>query len=263
MAESRDHYQVLGLTPDAAADEIRQAHRRLVRVLHPDRHHEETPAERALAERRMREINEAWATLKDPARRSVYDSTRRGAQRGSNGAADGTGFGSEPAPRSTGGQPSARNSSKATSSSWTGPGSSASAGAGAYWRRSGHGQPAGSPRRDMDPPSAGIPVAPGVALLLRRGPIVALVVIVLALFIVSAYAGGRGGSRAVQTPPLDACARVIDGSKAVLVSCSMPNDGEVTAQVDAALDCPGATRYVTVGTDFYCIPKAGESIDGG
>ena len=98
---------------------------------------------------------------------------------------------------------------------------------------------------------------------MRRGPIVAVVVVVIALFIVTAYVGGGDGTREVQTPPLDACARVIDGSKAVLVSCSMPNDGEVIAQVDAALDCPAESRYVTVGTEFYCIPKAGEPTDGG
>lgn len=107
-------------------------------------------------------------------------------------------------------------------------------------------------------------MTPGAAFLLRRGPIVLIVAVVLGLFIVTAYVGGGGEAREVQPPPLDACARVIDGSKAILVPCSMPNDGEVVAQVDAALNCPPeAPRYVTVGTDFYCIPTAEQRTDGG
>ena len=57
----------------ASPDEIRRAHRQLARVLHPDRLAGSSPAERALAERRMREVNAAWTTLSDPARRADYD----------------------------------------------------------------------------------------------------------------------------------------------------------------------------------------------
>lgn len=78
--------------------------------------------------------------------------------------------------------------------------------------------------------------------------------VVLGLVVVTAYAGGRGETRSVQPPPLEACARVLQGSRAVLVPCDVPNDGRVVAQVDAALDCPDeAPRYVTVETDFFCI----------
>jgi hypothetical protein len=93
---------------------------------------------------------------------------------------------------------------------------------------------------------------------------VVIVAAVLGLFIVTAYVGGGGETRQVQPPPLEACARVIEGSTAILVPCSLPNDGEIVARVDAALDCPPeAPRYVTVGTDFYCIPTKEQRTEGG
>ncbi|CAN5567233.1 hypothetical protein BH10ACT1_BH10ACT1_25230 [soil metagenome] len=44
--------------------------------LHPDRMIDGSVAERALADRRMREINEAWHVLQDPVRRRAYDDSR-------------------------------------------------------------------------------------------------------------------------------------------------------------------------------------------
>jgi curved DNA-binding protein CbpA len=73
------HYQTLGVPPSASADEIRTAYRNLARRLHPDRHRLRSPAEAALAERRMRDVNEAWRVLGDPDRRGRYDADRRAA----------------------------------------------------------------------------------------------------------------------------------------------------------------------------------------
>lgn len=71
------YYQRLGVAPSASTEELRAAYRELARRLHPDRQSDASPAERALADRRMREINEAWQTLGEPARRRRYDESLR------------------------------------------------------------------------------------------------------------------------------------------------------------------------------------------
>lgn len=65
-----NHYDTLGVQPDAPAVEIREAYRRLARRHHPDRGDQDAAA--------MATINEAYRVLGDPGRRAVYDAGRRG-----------------------------------------------------------------------------------------------------------------------------------------------------------------------------------------
>ena len=72
------HYEVLGLRPDASPEEIRRAYLHLAREHHPDRHGADA-ARLDAAERRMRDINAAWAVLGDADQRARYDRTLAGA----------------------------------------------------------------------------------------------------------------------------------------------------------------------------------------
>jgi molecular chaperone DnaJ len=67
MAE-RDLYGVLGVPREATQDDIRKAYRRLAREHHPDVNSSDPEAER-----RFKEINLAYQTLSDPAKRRQYD----------------------------------------------------------------------------------------------------------------------------------------------------------------------------------------------
>lgn len=62
-------YDVLGVEPDADLADLRRAYLSLAQQHHPDR-----PGGDAA---RMREVNDAWATLGNPVRRQRYDATLR------------------------------------------------------------------------------------------------------------------------------------------------------------------------------------------
>lgn len=57
-------YAVLGLTRSASWEAVSKAHRRLVAQLHPDRYVREEPPIREAAERRVRDVNEAFAAIR-------------------------------------------------------------------------------------------------------------------------------------------------------------------------------------------------------
>src|SRR4051794_11133553 len=63
-----DPYKVLGVDRKASQDEIKKAHRRLVRQYHPDRN----PGD-AAAEEKFKEIQSAYDVLGDAEKRKAYD----------------------------------------------------------------------------------------------------------------------------------------------------------------------------------------------
>lgn len=66
-----DAYFALGVAPDATADEIRTAYRRLARALHPDAN----PGDQVAAER-FRRVAQAYGVVGDEDRRRRYDVLR-------------------------------------------------------------------------------------------------------------------------------------------------------------------------------------------
>ena len=65
---TKDFYEVLGVSRSANADEIKRAYRGLARKHHPD-----VADNKAEAEHRFKEINEAYEVLSDPQKRAQYD----------------------------------------------------------------------------------------------------------------------------------------------------------------------------------------------
>ena len=63
----RDYYDVLGVSPDAGADEIKRAYRQLARRYHPDISGDDRGAA-------FLELSRAYTVLRDPDRRRSYDS---------------------------------------------------------------------------------------------------------------------------------------------------------------------------------------------
>jgi|GEM_PF-6098374 len=61
--ENRRHYEVLGLTPDASSDQVKEAYHELIKQWHPDKVAHNTTLQ-AIAQEEMKRINSAYEALK-------------------------------------------------------------------------------------------------------------------------------------------------------------------------------------------------------
>ncbi|MCS7018061.1 MAG: molecular chaperone DnaJ [Cytophagales bacterium] len=84
MAAKRDYYDILGVSRNASAEEIKKAYRRTAIKYHPDKN----PGDKE-AEEKFKEAAEAYEVLSDPEKRARYD---RFGHQGVNGGFSGGGF---------------------------------------------------------------------------------------------------------------------------------------------------------------------------
>jgi len=68
MAEI-DYYQILGVSRDATADEIKKAYRKLAMKYHPDK----AKGDKKQAEEKFKQISEAYAVLSNPEKKKEFD----------------------------------------------------------------------------------------------------------------------------------------------------------------------------------------------
>ena len=69
MASKSDYYDILGVSKDASDAEVKSAYRKQAVEWHPDKHKDNKEA----AEKRFKEINEAYQILSDNDKRKAYD----------------------------------------------------------------------------------------------------------------------------------------------------------------------------------------------
>jgi len=86
MSNKRDYYDVLGVSKDASASELKKAYRKLAIKYHPDKNPDDHEAEE-----KFKELGEAYEALSDEDKRAAYD--RYGHAAFENGGGGGGGFG--------------------------------------------------------------------------------------------------------------------------------------------------------------------------
>ncbi|KAF0293586.1 DnaJ subfamily C member 7 [Amphibalanus amphitrite] len=72
-SKRKDYYKILNLSRSATTDEIKKAYRKQALVHHPDRHSSASEEHRKEAERRFKDVGEAYSVLSDRSKRLRYD----------------------------------------------------------------------------------------------------------------------------------------------------------------------------------------------
>ncbi len=216
---------MLGVSRTATTGELQRAHRALARRYHPDAAGGAGAVDRDEAARRIREVNEAWQELRDPARRARYDRTL------------------DPEPGATAGP-----SRTTTPYSPYPPGTEPEPSGGfdewfadADLRRSTAKVVDRSPR----------PVKPFRVRVLLGFGIIMLVGILVVVAITGASDEGPGTGVSS-----GACVRVNQVGPPTQVPCELPNDGRVLRQVTVAGECPNGSmaRQLSAGdTRVTCL----------
>jgi len=73
MDAEENYYEILGVNPNASEEEIKNAYRDKALIFHPDRLRNLREEARRWAEERMKRVNKAYETLRDPQKRKQYD----------------------------------------------------------------------------------------------------------------------------------------------------------------------------------------------
>lgn len=82
----KDYYKILGISENAAGDEIKKAYRRLAKKYHPD-----SNPNNKMAEEKFKEVSEAHEILSNPEKRKQYDQLRKYGRSGFSGFGTGEG----------------------------------------------------------------------------------------------------------------------------------------------------------------------------
>lgn len=208
-----NHYEVLGVNSRAKAEDIRRAYLELARALHPDRTLGAEAVDADRTARRMQEVNDAWRVLREPASRAAYD------------RALAIHHGRRPTRASDRPDVPPRHAA--------GPGHAPD---------------------DLDTPFHSAPAEPGDlgVSVVRALPWVAVLLILGAIFVFTAFAGGDDDADG----PQELVGRCISSGPAtavVAVPCEGPNDGEVVLVANRASHCPVGSSSIPMAERFLCV----------